>query len=98
MGISVVSMDAGKVVVESDCDGTGKDHFAPAFAELDNVSARRMAVDHAAANGVNSPACGVPGSPYPVDAHGEVVASSEQVVSRYRLDVPIRARLGSNIV
>lgn len=87
--LTVVEMaaPAGKphVTITSD-----KPQHNLAIAELSSPAARKLAIEHAARNGVINARCEMSSAPYPVDEKGEMVVNPvQQKIAAYRVDVPI---------
>lgn len=81
--------NTGIVCLESDLT-----NFPKAIAELQHGAARQKAVEIAGQRGLPNPACGMPASPYPVDAQGlPVTRPTEQKIYRYHVDVPVTRRM-----
>lgn len=87
--LTVIEMknENGKPVVVVTSD---KSQHNLAIIELQSPEARRLAAQHAVANGVYNARVELPSAPYAVDATGEIVARpTEQTVAAFRVDIPI---------
>lgn len=98
MALILAGFGNNTAVIESDLDGSDKLNYAPAMTELKSSEAKRLAIREAAIRGISSPGCGIPSSPYPVDAEGrpidltpDLTKAGEQAskIHRYRIDIPV---------
>lgn len=63
-----------------------------AIMELQSADARRVAIQHAAQNGIVNARCEMPTAPYAVDSQGvPVTQPATQKIAAYRVDVPVNS-------